>query len=56
MNKIRLIVIILSVMILYAATMIDGRSIYDPQEYVDCKLGEYIHVVMRKDCIGEIIK
>lgn len=39
---------------LYAASMFDGRVIYDPHELVDCKVGRYTFTIEKTDCIGTI--
>ena len=41
---------ILGAIILYGASMYDGRWIYDPEELIDCKVGQYTFTLMRKDC------
>jgi hypothetical protein len=41
---------LLLALVLYLASMIDGRVFYDPQEVIECKVGIYTFEIMRKDC------
>lgn len=36
--------------VLFICSMVDGRSIYDPESIIDCSVGKYVFSVKKTDC------
>lgn len=46
----RLLYIALIVFLLFVMSMINGKSIYDPRQVVECKIGNYVFSIEKRHC------
>lgn len=42
--------IILIVILLFIMSMINGKSIYNPRQVIECKIGNYIFLIEKRHC------